>query len=119
MSLRSDSSHVNVLQPRCTLQIFLLHGEGLFASLPALKNCWKTDAFFGRTVSDAEERGCRITEWSEPTFILGQQRARYCLLATDLAGLGIATAISVRAIVHSPGLQNRAGAPPTMIPLSA
>lgn len=42
----SDSSHVNALQPCCTLQIFFLHGKELFSSKQVLNNRWRRDALF-------------------------------------------------------------------------
>lgn len=97
MSPGSDSSHVNVPQPRRTLQIFPSHGEELFPSLRLLSNCWEADVLLGRALFAAEGWSRRSAAGSEPAFVLGQRRARCCWPGS--AGPAVAAAVSAGAIV--------------------
>lgn len=120
MSPWSDSSHVNVPQPRRTLQIFSSHGKELLASLRVLSNCWKTDVLFGRTLFAAEGWSRRSAAGSEPAFVFGQQRARCCWPPPDRAGPRLAAAVSVGAIVPrwcsaEPGRGSRNNACPVRV----
>lgn len=97
MSPGSDSSHVNVLQPRRSLQIFPSHGEELFPSLRLLSNCWEADVLLGRALFTAEGWSRRSAAGSEPACVLGQRRARCCWPGG--AGRAVAAAVSAGAIV--------------------